>query len=290
MSTRSRRRRPRVGVVDADVEMTDLKRAEERLRRLNATLERRVRERTALAERRARDLRRLAAQLERAEHEERRRLAGILHDELQQLLFAAKMLLPPPAERQPTPWRPALDRVEELLDESLSVSRHLGQELSPRVLEVGTLADLLSWIARWYGEHHGLDVTVEVKGKVPRVPRSLRLFVFRSVRELFLNVVKHSGVHEAHVRVSWRRPRLGVEVSDGGRGFNPAALEGDRPGGLGLFLIRERLEALDGRLEIVSEVGGGARFRLVVPVVARAAAPDTPRAASAKRKRRPGTA
>ena len=69
------------------------KQAEQQLKTLNETLEQRVAERTAVATRRAAQLQVLASELTRTEHRERRRLAQILHDHLQQLLYAARLSL-----------------------------------------------------------------------------------------------------------------------------------------------------------------------------------------------------
>jgi PAS domain S-box-containing protein len=255
-----------VRMIGTNVDVTALKDAEERLRALNATLEKQVAERTSLAERRARDLRRLAAQLEVVEHRERERLAGILHDELQQVLFAAKMRLSTVLARNEPALGRELAAVERLLDQSMIISRHLSQELSPRVLERGTLTEVLQWLGGWFGENHGLSVTVEARGKVPRLSKALRLFLFQAVRELLLNVVKHSGVKEARIAVSKRRGWLTIEVADGGQGFEPAAVDLDNPRSFGLFKIRERLTALDGRMDMEAVPDGGARVRLLVPL------------------------
>jgi PAS domain S-box-containing protein len=257
-----------LGFVGTSADVTERRRAEEALQELNETLEQRVAERTAEADRRARDLRRLATELSQAEHRERERLARILHDDLQQLLLAVKLRLPVLAGADPKKLPQHVDRLDELIGECMSTSRNLTQELSPPVIQRGSLVEVAEWLGTWFGEKHGLSVAVEAHNELPPMAEHLRVFLFQAVRELLMNAVKHSGSMEARVTLSSQDGNLTVQVEDGGSGFDPQAVEQrlQRPEGFGLFNVRERLEALLGRLEIQCTPEGGACFRLIVPV------------------------
>ena len=132
----------------------------------------------------------------------------------------------------------------------------------------GTLVEVLEWLGGWFGEKHGLTVTVAVEEGIPTAPEHVQLFFFHAVRELLFNTVKHSGTMEAWVSVSSQEGCLTVEVEDRGNGFDPKALDANLARGrsFGLFNIQERLEILEGRLEIESAPRVGARFRLIVPL------------------------
>ena len=118
-------------------------------------------------------------------------------------------------------------------------------------------------------EKFGLQVILTCEEKMPPVGQSVYICLYRLVQELLFNVVKHAGVKQASVSVQ-RHEENGVRitVSDSGCGFSEAALaELDRGGdGFGLFSIRERIEGLCGRMQVISAVGRGTRVILTVPL------------------------
>jgi len=254
-----------VRMIGTNVDITERKRAEQELCALNQRLEAQVAERSALARRRAEDLRRLAAELTDAEHREQRRLAHLIHDHLQQLLVTAKLKVERILEEDSNH---DIGRIKELVSPCLKASRSLMHELSPPVLEYGTLAEMLDWLGDWFHKEQGLQVVVEVSDCVPSVQGHIRVFLFKAVRELLLNVVKHSGSSEARITLGEENGHLILRVEDGGSDFDPKAVQTqlERPQSFGLFNIRERLEALLGRLEIRGTPLGGASFSLVIPV------------------------
>jgi PAS domain S-box-containing protein len=235
------------------------------LRLLNEELEQRVKERTAVAERRAVQLQGLAAELELAEQRERRRLAMTLHDGLQQILVAAKLNLGVLARAADLPK--AANEISGLMDEAIELSRSLTAELGPPMLYQRGLGASLRWLARRFHERHGLTVHLTAPEEMSSMPEEVTLLLFRSVRELLFNVVKHAGVEVSSVDVVPREGWIQVSVSDEGAGFDPTQIrgEGGSSGGFGLFGISERLDFLGGRMEIDSALGRGSRFILTVP-------------------------
>ena len=195
----------------------------ENLRTLNETLERRVAERTAVAENRARQLQALAAELTQAEQAERRRIARLLHDELQQLLVAAQFKLRAIQRQLQQPGQvQAIGDVKELLDQIINQSRSPTAELSPPVWYDRGLIGGLEWLARQMREPHDLPVEVAPTPRRSRRGKTQRVFLFQAARELLRNVVKHAQAGSARIDLNRQNQHLYLVVSDDGVGFNPA--------------------------------------------------------------------
>ncbi len=217
-------------------------------------------EKTRLAEARERtgQLQALAAALFRVEENERRELATLLHDDLGQRLVAVKLQLA-------ALDREALRSVQGLLDETHTTVRSLAFQLSPPILrDLGLLAGL-RWLAREFMARYGLAVAVDDSGELPPLAGDPSFLLFRCVRELLLNTVKHAQASAASVRVLLTDPNaLHIVVEDDGVGFDPGAGLGPSRS-FGLLSVRERLGWLGGEMVVDSAPGQGTRVRLVVP-------------------------
>jgi PAS domain S-box-containing protein len=244
--------------------------AEQQLRSLNETLEQRVEERTKVAEQRAAQLRALATELTQAEQRERRRLAQNLHDQLQQLLVAAKLQLEMARNSTTGGGRPAvaLQRADALLNEAVEASRTLAVELSPPILEDSGLSGALEWLGRWMREKHGLQVAVRADHGLDPAAEETKILLFDAARELLFNVVKHARTDRASVELTGAgEERIALRITDQGSGFDAGSQQKatGQVRGFGLFNMRQRLEILGGRLEVTSQPGKGATVTLTVP-------------------------
>jgi CheY-like chemotaxis protein len=209
----------------------------------------------------------MAVQLTQTEQRERHRLAKVLHDGLQQLLVGAKFNLSILRNEAAGDNRlTTIQRVDELLDQSLATSRSLTVEMSPPILYQGTLSQVLDWLGSWMHEKHGLTVHLKIDKQANPKREEIRVLVFEAVRELLLNAVKHAKVTSACIGVTRvDKGHVQVVVADEGAGFDPAPVQPKDESGFGLLSMRQRLAAIGGRVEIDSAPGKGTRITLVVP-------------------------
>jgi PAS domain S-box-containing protein len=215
-------------------------------------------------------LKSLASQLTLAEEREKRRIAGELHDQVSQSLAFSKMKLEVlrksnvPAEAAKT-----LREVSELIGEVIRDTKSLTFDLSsPMLYERGFEAAVTEWLSEQVERRHGISTEFEDDGQLKPLDNEVQVIVFRDVRELLTNAVKHA--HASKVKVSVRRKDEHIEVcvEDNGVGFEPAETSAGSAARseFGLFSIRERLEQLGGHLEIDSAPGRGCRATVVAPL------------------------
>jgi PAS domain S-box-containing protein len=253
-----------VSLVGVTRDVTEIKQIQAELEKSKIELEKKVAERTRLAEARAKQLQALAVELIEAEERERRRVAELLHDDLQQILAAARMQLELVCRSLPS--ESTLANVVQLLEESIDKSRRLSYELSPAMLHHSGLVTALQWLVRQQGEQFGLNVELESNGDQQLESTPLKVFLFRAVQELLFNIVKHAKVKSARVVLSVSDSCISISVSDKGRGFNPRILDNHTfTEGLGLLSLRERAKYIGGNLVIESIPGKGSCFTLTVP-------------------------
>ncbi|MCC6169592.1 MAG: response regulator [Caldilineaceae bacterium] len=229
-------------------------------------------EQAAALDRSHRQVRALASALTLVEQRERRRIAQILHDHVQQMLYGIQMRtyligLDLPEEAKPK-MQEHLAEMDDLLNEAIQSTRTLTVELSPPVLKSEGLAAAFAWLAAQMHKVHDLRVDLDLRCD-PRMPsEDLRVLVFQLVRELLFNVVKHAQSDSARLGLFEQDGSYVLEVADTGIGFDAAELaktEERQLGGFGLHSIRERLALFGGDLTVESSKGQGTRVRILLP-------------------------
>jgi len=256
-------------MVGVNYDITDNKAAQARLEQFTEELERQVCERTQELMSSQGQLRALATELNLAEQRERKRIAAEMHDHLAQMLVLVRLKL---GQAKQGPVHRSLEMIkqaEDVVNDALTYTRNLVAELSPPVLhEFGLFAAL-----KWLGEQmqrYQLQVTVQIESTGGlRLPEDQAVLMFQSVRELLMNAVKHAVAKQAFLLVEEREGYLQIVVEDQGVGFDLLAMATQQPSPLsskfGLFSIRERMNAMGGRLELHSSPGEGTRATLILP-------------------------
>ena len=197
--------------------------------------------------------------------EERNRLARELHDSVTQRLFSLELGAETAAtllDRDLEAARAQLARVQEMAREAMAELRSVIFELRPAtVRDEGLLTALRKHVdVLRRVEQRRIDFEAVT---VPPLPDAVEAETFRIAQEALSNALHHSGAALIAVRLAGRDGHLELEVSDDGRGFDPAdpVLRASR---LGLTSMEERAAALGGRLDIRSAPGEGTRVMLSV--------------------------
>lgn len=232
------------------------------LRSMADSLEERVRESTA-------QLRKLNAELTLTEDRERRLLARDLHDDLGQVLAIVKIKLTSieGSERRGM-LKAALKDIELLIDQANRSVRSLMMQLSPPILQTLGLIPALEWLAEEMDRLYGLTVHIDAEGRLPSIEEPARTTIFRSIRELLINVAKHAETPTAEV---FCRPTdeglVSISVTDQGHGFNYQETLGKPAGdsGFGLISVRERIEFIGGKMDVDTKPGYGTTISIIFP-------------------------
>jgi PAS domain S-box-containing protein len=196
--------------------------------------------------------------------EERQKLARELHDSVSQALYGialgaqtARRLL----ENDPAKAVGPTDYVLQLAEAGLAEMRALIFELRPESLATEGLVAALEKQAAALRARYGIEVSVDLPEE-PAIALDVKEALYRIGQEALHNTMKHARASRSWLCLTLTAGEIMLEVADNGCGFDP---DGSYPGHLGLQSMRERLIRFNGRLEITSAPGEGARIRAIVP-------------------------
>jgi signal transduction histidine kinase len=189
--------------------------------------------------------------------EQLERIERDLHDGAQARLVGLAMELGMAEEELEKDPTAAVETVRRARDETLAALgelRDLSRGIRPALLsERGLGAAVEALVAR-----AAMPVSLTLSGEVDSVPEKVQMAAYFVVAEGITNAAKHSGAERLRVRLERTDAALTVAVEDDGSG-------GARAGGSGLEGLRKRVEALDGRLEVISPAGGPTVVRAELP-------------------------
>jgi signal transduction histidine kinase len=216
---------------------------------------------------RAELVQKLSLEPTQAENQERKRIARILHDDLQQMLASARLRTETLFDDVSEETAPTVQTIYAILSQSMQAARDLSHELRPAFMVSGDLAAGLRTLAAQTSANYHFAVRVECGLDGNCVAEDLQTFIYRSVQELLLNCAKHAAAKHVTLEVLRQENYIVIVMADDGTGFDPGALSirGGTQGGFGLFGIQERIVALGGSFDVHSQLGKGCRFELRLP-------------------------
>ncbi len=187
--------------------------------------------------------------------DERRRLAGEIHDTLAQGLTGivtqvqAAQRVWHDADRA----RPHVDRALDLARDSLAEARRSVRSMHPGELVGSRLPEALSDLTRRWAADHGVACTCQVTGDAVPLSPAAEVALFRAAQESLTNVARHAAARRVGVTLSYLDDTVLLDVRDDGSGFSPDATAP----AFGLITMRERLEGVGGTLVVESSPGEG---------------------------------
>ncbi len=194
----------------------------------------------------------------RVEEDERRRLAGEIHDRLGRRFFSFYQALD---RRRADVDATTAGLLATLSDEARGCAdeiRNLSNALRPVVLDdFGFVEALREHVAAI----RDFDVQLHIDAPSPARPE-VGIVLFRVLEEAIANVRRHAGARHVAIDLTTRNGSLELRVRDDGRGFDPERLP---RGHFGLLYMRERVEGCGGRLQVESRAGSGTEIRVTVP-------------------------
>ena len=221
-----------------------------------------------------------ARELVGAEERARRATAVDLHDGIGQQLVGLSMTLDALVARSPPEIRLLLSEATNTVREVQAIAQRVIADLSPPGLYELGLEPALKWLSVYMRSKDNLQVELKVTADDAAIGIDLRVLVFKVIRELLRNVVKHSGVQLASVTVTRGPDELRAVVEDRGSGFEwQLSLFEPRAHGFGLWSVADRVRDAAGEMTVDTGPGRGCRVTVIFPLggkrTAQAADPDS---------------
>ena len=206
----------------------------------------------------------LAERMLKVQEDERQHLSRELHDDIGQLLTAAKLQLQWLQRRIPDELQGHCDALRGTLDDTLGNVRDVSALLNPRQLaSLGLEASLRAHLVRTLASssvHWSLACNQRLGG----IDEAVAMAVFRITQEAVTNMLRHAQANNLVIRLQRNPEGLALSIHDDGRGFIPARHPA-KAGQRGLAGMQERVTALQGSLDITSQPGLGTQIEAIFP-------------------------
>jgi signal transduction histidine kinase len=216
-------------------------------------------------------LRNLSQRLLKLQDEERRRIARDLHDSTGQVLTALKISLAVFQQKlgKVPSAKQSLAEIISLTDQALQEIRTMSYLLHPPTLDHSGFISAARWYVSGVAERSGIKADLQLPKHDFRLPDTVERVLFRVLQESLTNVLRHANADRVHIRFSAKEESAILEVEDDGDGIPPdllarlQSMESD--GGVGLAGMRERINELNGDLELNSS-SKGTIVKVMVPL------------------------
>jgi len=204
-----------------------------------------------------------------AQEEERRRISRELHDQTGQSLMSILVGLRAMEDSETIEAaREVAESLRHMTSQAMKEVERLAQGLRPAILDDMGLEAALKRHASDFAHTHRIEITVDVIGiGEERLSPNIEVALFRVTQEALTNVAKHALANRVSILLERHDSHIQLVVEDNGVGFQTIAPEnGLSPTQLGLYGMKERVDRLDGTIDIESSVGHGTTIHVRIPL------------------------
>ncbi len=212
----------------------------------------------------------MALSIIKAQEEERKRVAREIHDGPAQSManivmraeFCLKLL-----DMSPKKVRNELISLQNIVRISLMDVRKIIFDLRPMVLDDLGLVPAIKRYLSNYKEQYGLQVEFTYSGQQARLENSVEVALFRIIQEIVSNIHKHACAKNSVIKIEMINNRVNIQVRDDGKGFDlDEVMANKEREGYGLLGMQERVQLLNGEINIVTAPGKGTSISISVPL------------------------
>lgn len=198
------------------------------------------------------------------EEKERQRLSRELHDGIGQYLVSVKMQLESLLYLDKQDVREHISRIRIDFDKIVEEIRRISNNLMPSVLEAFGIVFAIRNLCVETSEHTGLQISLDFKGDFESLNKTIKTYIFRIAQEALNNTVKHAGASRVDLVLIRQLDGVLFRIRDDGKGFNLHELKTGT--GHGMNNMRERVNLLNGSIEIESYANKGTQITINIPL------------------------
>jgi signal transduction histidine kinase len=210
------------------------------------------------------ELRALSTHSERVREDERKRIAREIHDELGQALTGLKLDLVHSFAAANGHGDGERGRMTAAIDEMIAAVRRIASELRPPILDDLGLLAALEWHAQEFQKRTGIPCSFRCKGDTDGIDVEQTTALFRIFQEMLTNIARHAESTRVQITLEIGQTFVSLDVRDNGKGMSRTPIDPQRPR-LGLLGMRERANALGGRVVISPVSPHGTKVRVRLP-------------------------
>ena len=214
-------------------------------------------------------LKSLASELIVTEERQRKQIATDLHDNVGQLLASSRLQMA--AINEGMEKEVILLKIESVSQGMLHAIQSIRNAIfnlsPPQLNEIGLFAATSDWLEDQIEEKHGINTTIRGEDRFFPMKENTRFLIFRSIRELLINIVKHANAKNIIVTLKENNKNIYIDIEDNGVGFDyHPELFGFKSKSMGLFSVHERITDIGGSMVIDSSLGQGTKVSLTIPL------------------------